>query len=328
MEYRTLGRTGLRVSPLAVGTVNFSWLTNEANSFEILDFAREAGVNFIDTANNYNAGASEALLGRWFKQGDRRREDTVLASKVYLPPHRYDTGEPLMEQAKYVGPNEHRLSAKNIRHACEASLKRLNTDYIDIYQMHHIDRAAPWEEVWQAMELLVAQGKVLYIGSSNFAGWHIAQANETATRRNALGLVSEQTLYNLHERTAELEVIPACEDYGMAFLPWSPLAAGQLAGLPQQGEVGRRTGLGKAQASEPIRKYHKLCDELGLAPADVALAWLLANPVVTAPVVGPRTLAQFKANTEALAISLDGATLAALDEIFPGPGPAPEAYAW
>ena len=328
MDYKTLGRTGLRVSPLAVGTVNFSWLTNDEDSFAILDFAREAGVNFIDTANNYNAGESEALLGRWFKQGDRRREDTVLASKVYLPPHRYDTGEPLMEQAKYVGPNEHRLSAKNIRHACEASLKRLGTDYIDIYQMHHIDRDTPWEEIWQAMDLLVAQGKVLYVGSSNFAGWHIAQANETAARRNTLGLVSEQTLYNLRVRTAELEVIPACEDYGMAFLPWSPLASGQLAGLPQQGDVGRRAALGKAQASEPISQYHALCEELGHAPADVALAWLLANPVVTAPVVGPRTLEQFRNNVEAVSITLGADALAALDEIFPGPGPAPEAYAW
>ena len=328
MDYRTLGRTGLRISPLAVGTVNFSWLTDEGDSFEILDFARDAGVNFIDTANNYNAGESEALLGRWFAQGDRRREQTVLATKVYLPPHRYDTGEPLMEQAKYALPNEHRLSAKNIRHACEASLKRLGTDYIDLYQMHHIDRDTPWDEIWQAMDLLVAQGKVLYVGSSNFAGWHIAQANETAQRRHSLGLVSEQSLYNLRVRSVEMEVLPACEDYGMAFLPWSPLASGQLAGLPQQGDAGRRAGLGKAQASEPIRRYHALCEELGHAPADVAIAWLLANPVVTAPVVGPRTLEQFRGNVEALDITLDAATLSSLDEMFPGPGPAPEAYAW
>lgn len=329
MEYRSLGRTGLKVSPLAIGTVNFSWLTDEDESFSILDVGREHGINLVDTANNYNAGESEALLGRWFAQGDQRREKTVLASKVYLPPHRYDVSEPLSEQTRHVGPNQHRLSAKNIRHACEDSLRRLGTDYIDLYQMHHIDRDTPFEEIWQAMELLVQQGKVLYVGSSNFAGWHIARANETAAHRNFLGLVSEQSVYNLLRRTVELEVLPACAGYGMAFLPYSPLASGALAGLPNHGEKGRRSGLGEFQASDKMSQYHTICDELGASPADVAVAWLLANPVVTAPVLGPRTVGQFEANIAALELKLSPEVLDRLDKLFPGPGgPAPEAYAW
>lgn len=321
-----MGKTGLRVSPLAVGSVNFSWLTDRAETFRILDHARDSGVNFVDTANNYNAGASESMIGEWFAAGANRREQTVLATKVYLPPHRYDTGEPLMDQARHVGPNEHRLSAKNIRHACEASLRRLGTDYIDLYQMHHVDRDTPWEEIWQAMELLVDQGKVLYIGSSNFAGWHIAQACETARARQSLGLVTEQSLYSLVARTVELEVLPACAGYGMGFLPYSPLGSGILAGPPDQGDTGRRSG---RRTPERIEKYNRLCADIGEHPSDVAIAWLLANPVVTAPIVGPRTFVQFEANVRAIDLRLTEDFLGELDALFPGPGgAAPEAYAW
>ncbi|MDB5076098.1 MAG: oxidoreductase, partial [Chloroflexi bacterium] len=212
------------------------------------------------------------------------------------------------------------------------SLRRLKTDYIDIYQMHHIDREAPWEEIWQAMDLLVQQGKVIYIGSSNFAGWHIARANEIAKSRHLLGLVSEQSRYNLITRTPELEVIPACQEYGLGLIPYSPLAGGLLAGALEKGAEGRRSAENVQRAIEENRQkleaYESLCRRLGKGPADVALAWLLHNPVVTAPIVGPRTLEQLEGSLQALEIRLDSETLAELDKIFPGPGPAPEAYAW
>ncbi len=229
-------------------------------------------------------------------------------------------------------PNDSKLSARHIRDACERSLRQLQTDHIDLYQMHHVDRATPWEEVWQAMDLLVSQGKVVYVGSSNFAGWHIAAANEAAKQRSSFGLVSEQSLYNLKTRTIELEVIPACEAYGVGLLPWSPLGSGLLGGDVGTGE-GRRSSDGMKAAAEWLRDtlgaWEDLCGEIGERPADVALAWLLANPVVTAPIIGPRTMDQFTGSLRAVDIALDDEVLAKLDTIFPGPGgPAPEAYAW
>ncbi|MHC2048191.1 aldo/keto reductase [Klebsiella pneumoniae] len=222
MNYTHLGRTGLKVSRLCLGTMNFGDVTDEKTSARILDEALEAGINFIDTADVYGteqspdiqqgSGLSEEIIGRWLQQGGRR-ERIVLATKVYQP--------------MGPGPNDRRLSAYHIRKACEDSLRRLKTDHIDVYQMHHIDRHTPWEEIWQAMELLVQQGKVLYIGSSNFAGWDIATAQSVATARHFLGLVAEQSLYNLTARTIELEVIPACRHFGLGLIPWSPLAFAQ-----------------------------------------------------------------------------------------------------
>src|SRR5206468_1322515 len=203
MQHIHLGRSGLRVSRLCLGCMNFGPETSEADSFRIMDRALEHEINFFDTANVYGwkvgEGLTEQILGRWFAQGSSRREKVVLATKVYGRMGDW--------------PNQARLSALHIRRACEESLRRLKTDHIDLYQMHHIYRAAPWEEIWQAMEQLCDQGKVLYVGSSNFAGWHIAQAQETARSRHFLGLVSEQSLYNLTERAVELEVVPACEAY-------------------------------------------------------------------------------------------------------------------
>jgi aryl-alcohol dehydrogenase-like predicted oxidoreductase len=211
-------------------------------------------------------------------------------------------------------------------------LRRLQTDHIDLYQMHHVDRAAPWDEVWQAMENLVHAGKVIYVGSSNFAGWHIAQANEAAKHRNFLGLVSEQSLYNLASRTIELEVLPACRAYGLGVIPWSPLAGGMLGGMLKQESTGRRKNLNpRYEAIRPqIAQWEAFCDELGEEPAAVALAWLLAQKGVTAPIIGPRTLEQLEgASLRATAIDLDESALKELDSIFPGPGgTAPEAYAW
>ncbi|HRW50017.1 MAG TPA: aldo/keto reductase, partial [Caldilinea sp.] len=257
-------------------------------------------------------------IGRWWAQGGRR-DRVVLATKVY----------------GNMGPgvNERGLSAYHIRKACEDSLRRLQTDHIDLYQMHHIERTTPWEEIWQAMEQLVREGKVLYVGSSNFAGWDIATAQSAAAARHFMGLVSEQSLYNLAARTIELEVIPACRHYGVGLIPWSPLAGGLLGGALRKATEGRRASTHQQQRIERDRSkleaYETLCQELGEEPGDVALAWLLHNPVVTAPIVGPRTMEQLTGNLRALEISLTAETLKRLDEIWPGPGgEAPNAYAW
>ncbi len=323
MEYTRLGRTGLKVSRLCLGTMNFGPHTTEEDSFAIMDHALELGINFFDTANVYGwkkgEGITENIIGRWFAQGGGRREKVVLATKAY--------GE--------MGdwPNESRLSARHIKQACEASLKRMQTDYIDLYQMHHIDRNTPWEEIWQAMEQLVQEGKIIYVGSSNFAGWHIAQANEAAKARHFMGLVSEQSLYNLMDRTIELEVIPACEAYGLGVIPWSPLKSGILGGALKKASEGRRASEGNQKIidenRETLEQWEAFCDEIGEHPADVALAWMLRNPVITGPIIGPRTIEQLEGSLRALEISLTDDQIKRLDEIFPGPGgAAPEAYAW
>ena len=323
MQYVHLGRSGLRVSRLCLGTMNFGPLTSEGDSFALMDRAREAGINFFDTANVYGwrrgEGVTEQIIGRWLAQGGGRREAIVLATKVYAT-----MGE---------GPNDSRLSAYHIRRACDESLRRLQTDRIDLYQMHHVDRETPWDEIWQAMEQLVAAGKVVYVGSSNFAGWQIAQANARAAARHFLGLVSEQSLYNLSARTVELEVLPACRAHGVGVIPWSPLAGGLLGGALQKAKEGRRASERLQKSVERYRAqletYEGLCRELGESPADVALAWLLANPAVTAPIIGPRTMEQLTGSLRALEITLSAEQLARLDRIWPGPGgEAPEAYAW
>jgi aryl-alcohol dehydrogenase-like predicted oxidoreductase len=319
MDYRQLGRSGLKVSPLCLGTMNFGPRTTEADSFTIMDRALEAGINFFDTANRYGGTETESIIGRWLSKGGQRREKVILATKVY--------------GAMGEWPNMSRLSARHIRDACDDSLRRLQTDHIDLYQMHHVDRDTPWDEIWQAMELLVAQGKVIYVGSSNFAGWHVVSANEAARRRNSLGLVSEQSLYNLVARTVELEVLPACAAYGVGVIPWSPLGGGLLGGVLSGVSEGRRGDerlKGRIESLRPqLEEWEKLCAELGEEPADVALAWLLAQPAVTAPIIGPRTLEQFTGSLRAAEIRLETDVLARLDRIFPGPGgPAPEAYAW
>jgi aryl-alcohol dehydrogenase-like predicted oxidoreductase len=231
------------------------------------------------------------------------------------------------------GPNDSRLSAFHIRHACDESLRRMQTDHIDLYQMHHIDRETPWDEIWQAMERLVHEGKVIYVGSSNFAGWHIAQAQSAAAAHHFMGLVSEQSLYNLNARMIELEVIPACRSYGLGLIPWSPLAGGLLGGLSQQGAADRRASERLQKAMEKHRSqlqaFETLCAEIGAACGTVALAWLLHNPAVTAPIIGPRTVEQLESCMRALELRLSDNVLRQLDLIWPGPGgPSPEAYAW
>jgi aryl-alcohol dehydrogenase-like predicted oxidoreductase len=323
MEYTHLGRSGLTVSRLCLGTMNFGPQTTESDSFAIMDSAQEYGINFFDTANVYGGelgrGTTETILGNWFEQGNGRREHTVLATKLYGDMTQW--------------PNEGKLSALNIRRALDASLSRLKTDYIDLYQFHHVDRDAPWDEIWQAMETAVAQGKILYAGSSNFAGWHIATAQAEARRRNFTGLVSEQSIYNLLTRDIELEVIPSAQGNGLGIIPWSPLHGGLLGGVVRKERDGKRRLEGRAAETlethrEAIERYEDFAEELGHEPGDVGLAWLLHQPAVTAPIVGPRTMDQLDAAVRALDVTLDADALARLDEIFPGRKTAPEDYAW
>ncbi len=333
MEYTHLGRTGLSVSKLCLGTMNFGPLTAPDESYQIMDRAHEVGINFFDTANRYGAlatppgqasnsseahpGWTEEIIGDWFATGSGRREKTVLATKVY--------------GAMGEWPNDGKLSALSIRRACEDSLRRLQTDHIDLYQMHHVDRDTPWDEIWQAMGVLIDQGKVLYVGSSNFAGWHIARANAAAAGRNMVGLVSEQSIYNLMTREVELEVLPAAREHGVGIIPWSPLQGGLLGGvLAKQGirrQVGRSLAALEANRDR-IEAYEKLCGALGENPANVGLAWLLHQEGVTAPIIGPRTLQQLDESLRAVELELVDDTLAELDRLFPGYKPAPEHYAW
>jgi aryl-alcohol dehydrogenase-like predicted oxidoreductase len=335
MEYTHLGRSGLSVSRLCLGTMNFGPLTTPADSHVIMDHAHEIGINFFDTANRYgaamtppgqvgqhdeaHAGWTEEIIGDWFASGGGRRERTVLATKLY--------------GAMGDWPNEGKLSALNIRRACDESLRRLQTDYIDLYQMHHVDRDTSWDEIWQAMEVLVTQGKILYAGSSNFAGWHIVQANDAAAARGFFGLVSEQSIYNLLVREIELEVLPAAIEYGVGIIPWSPLYGGLLGGVLKKERDGRRRLAGRAketveQNRDQIAAYEDLCDELGEEPANVALAWLLHQEGVTGPIIGPRTREHLGDAQRALTLVLDDDVLKRLDDLFPGYRTAPEHYAW
>ena len=321
MEFTHLGRTGLRVSRLCLGTMNFGPRTSEQDAHAIMDTAHDVGINFFDTANRYGSepGETETIIGNWFANGGGRRERTVLATKVYG------------EMGSW--PNEGKLSALNIRRALDASLRRLQTDYVDLYQFHHIDRDTPWDEIWQAIEVAVQAGKILYAGSSNFAGWHIADAQAAAARRNLMGLVSEQSLYNLLVRDIELEVVPAAEHYGVGIIPWSPLQGGLLGGVIEKENTGVRRLEGRAAQSlaehrDKIQAYEKLAAEVGAEPGALGLAWLLTRPAVTAPIIGPRTRDQLDSALRALQLSLSPEHLSRLDEIFPGRKTAPEDYAW
>ena len=328
MNYAHLGRTGLSVSRIGLGTMNFGELADEKDSFAIMDEALDAGINFFDTADVYGGpqspdmvkgyGISEEIIGNWLTKTGKR-DEIVLATKVYQP--------------MGTGPNDRRLSAYHIRRACEASLRRLKTDHIDLYQMHHIDRSTPWEEIWQAMEQLIREGKISYVGSSNFAGWDIATAQCMAASRNLLGLASEQSLYNLTQRSIELEVIPAARHYGVGLIPWSPIGMGLLGGALRKVANGRRASPQMQQRIDALRPqleaYENLCDEIGEIPSNIALAWLLHNPVVSTVINGPRTTEQLHQNLKATSLTLSADVLVRLDEIWPGPGgEAPQAYAW
>jgi aryl-alcohol dehydrogenase-like predicted oxidoreductase len=323
MEYTHLGRTGLAVSRIALGALKAAAPENLPGAHALMDRALEHGINYLDTSNIYGLQDgddwSENVIGRWLAQGGGRRERTVLATKLY--------------QAQDDWPNHGRLSALHIRQACDDSLRRLQTDHIDLYQMHHVDRAAPWEEIWEAMEVLRAQGKIIYAGSSNFAGWHIARAQEKADTRHFLGLASEQSIYNLAVRDIEREVIPAIQAYGLGLSAWSPLHRGILGGILAGEKAGRprspRISAGQLDRLRPqLTQYEDLCAELGHPPARVALAWLLQRPGVTSAIVGPDTTEQLDDTVAALDVRLDDQARARLDDIFPGYRTAPEDYAW
>lgn len=333
MEYRQLGRSGVQIAPLVLGTDNFGTRTEAADAHRIMDRAHELGINMFDTADVYGwrtgEGLTETILGDWFALGGGRRERTVLSTKVYGA-----TGD---------GPNDRRLSARHLRQACDASLRRLRTDHLDVYHFHHVDRLTPWEEIWEAIDVLRHQGKVLYVGTSNHPAWQLVKGQEAAARRGALGIVCEQDVYNLIERRIELEVLPACDDYGIALLPWSPLHSGLLGGIlarpaaeasatPLPGASVAPSRAGRTRALErhraALERFEAACAEWGLAPAHVALAWLRQRPGVCAPIIGPRTVGHLDDAVAALDVRLDEAMVDRLEEIFPGPGPAPEAYAW
>lgn len=325
MEYTKLGHSGLRVSRLSLGTMNFGVDTDEREALRILDAALDAGINFIDTANGYGgerSGLTEEIIGRWFRQGGGRRERTVLATKVYGR-----MNDPL------DGPNgEAGLSAYKIRRHLEGSLRRLGTDHVELYIMHHIDRSVGWAELWDAFATARRQGKIGYVGSSNFAGWDLAVAQGEARARGQMGLVSEQHKYNLLCRLPELEVLPAAQSLGIGVTVWAPLDAGLLGGSALRPDTGLRSVQQReriAQVHGQLTAFARLCAELGEREDTVALAWLLHQPAVTSPIVGPRTLAQFERSLRAVELKLGADVLARLDEIFPGPGgEAPQAYAW
>jgi aryl-alcohol dehydrogenase-like predicted oxidoreductase len=327
MRYAHLGRSGLLVSRIGLGTMNFGFTVDEASSFAILDAALDAGVNLVDTADVYGGpqtpdmakgyGLAEETIGRWLQRRGRR-DDIVLATKVYQP--------------MGLGPNDRRLSAYHLRRACEASLRRLQTDHIDLYQMHHVDRATPWEEIWQAMEQLVRAGKISYVGSSNFAAWDVALAQSAAVARHFVGLTSEQSHYNLAVRTVELELVPALRSLGIGLIPYSPLRAGLFTGALAAADDGRPLSDSLRRLVEAHRDqlaaYEGLCREIGATPIEVAVAWLLRDPVVATTVVGPETVEQLRSNLGALSVHLDAEVAGRLDAIWPGPGQAPQAYAW
>lgn len=321
MKYRPLGRSALKVSELCLGTMNFGPRTSEADSFALLDHATSAGINFIDTANQYGGslgvGTTEQIIGSWLAENRSLRDNLVLATKVY---------EPMSDNI-----NDRGLSARHIQAACEASLKRLGVDHIDLYQMHHLDRLAPPEEIWQAMDRLIADGKVIYVGSSNFPGWVIAQTNEKAALRHRLGLVSEQSLYNLIERRVELEVLPSCRAYGVGLVTWSPLAGGLLSGNDETTRGRRKSAHIQGEIEKrrtQLEDFHKLCAKLGEPPAVIALSWNLAQAGVASAIIGPASLSQLQSVLHVPDVTLDGDTLMKLDAIFPPCGAAPEAYAW
>ncbi|WP_067499015.1 aldo/keto reductase [Actinoplanes sp. TFC3] len=313
MDYVYLGRSGQQVSRLVLGTLNFGVRTSKKESFELMDAALDAGINFFDTANDYgwqrHRGFTEELLGEWFSLGGDRRSRIVLGTKVCHPMSDW--------------PNDRGLSGRHIIAACDDSLRRLRTDWIDLYQMHDVDPHTTWEEVWQAMEVLTRAGKIRYVGSSNFAGWNIAAAQERAIRRGGVGLVSEQCLYNLVDRHVEAEIMPAAAAYGMAVVAWSPLHGGLLAGVLEKMVAGTavKSAQGRAQVTLPrvrtaVERFENLCRKLRHSPADVALGWVLSRPGVDAAVIGPRTREHLDGALTSLRLELSDEVLGELETLF------------
>jgi aryl-alcohol dehydrogenase-like predicted oxidoreductase len=334
MRYKNLGKSNMKVSRICLGTVHFANRTPEAEAITIMDRALEMGINFWDTANVYSGGgelrgASEAIIGRYFQSRPGSRDRVILATKVFGSMD--DVDDPNFERG---------VSAYKVRKHVEDSLRRLQTDRIDLYQTHHLDRSITLEEFWGLFEKLVADGKALHMGSSNFPGWALAKYQMAAMRRGFMGFVSEQTMYNLLCRWPELEVLPAALDMGIGVIPYMPLAGGILSAKAQS-EAGSRTAsveneYGIAVNSEPIKAYQALCRDLGESPIAVAIAWTLAQPAVSSAIVGIRAPSHLDEMERAAELELDTETLKRLDEVFDTNRgrpirtgqPAPEAYAW
>lgn len=316
MEYRTLGRTGVRVSPLCLGAMNFGGPTPEADSIAIIDAALDAGINFIDTANVYNAGESERIVGEALAR-DGKRQQVVLATKVH--------GE------MGTGPNDRGNSRYHIMKACEDSLRRLRTDHIDLYQMHRPALDIPQDETLRALDDLVRQGKVRYIGCSTFPAWMVMEALAISERYNLARFICEQPPYNLLDRRIENELIPLAQRYGMGLIPWSPLAGGILAGRYASGAVpegsrAARMGAGSLfdqrktpRAVAAAERVAALAAERGITSSQLALLWCKDQPGVTAPIIGPRTMEHLRDNLAVLDMSLSAEDGRTLDEIN-GPG--------
>jgi aryl-alcohol dehydrogenase-like predicted oxidoreductase len=332
MEYRFLGRSGLQVSELCLGTMMFGERTDEQTSHQILDTFVEAGGTFIDTADVYGHGRSEEILGGWLKT--RRRDDYVIATKAF--------GE------MGPGPNDQGVSRKHILDAVRASLRRLGTDYIDLYQVHVWDDGTPIEETLSTLDALVKEGTVRYIGASNFCGWQLQKALDVSRHNGWEAFVSLQPLYNLLDREAEWELFPVCRTEGVGVIPWSPLRAGWLSGSHRRGMTGPSEGTRVKLESEvgtiPWSEYatertwrvidevNALAAETGRTAAQVSLRWLLQHDPVTAPIIGPRTLDHVKDNLATVGWSLtaeqaDRLTLASRADTVPYPYDVLDRYA-
>ncbi len=319
MEYRPLGRTGVMVSSLCLGVMNFGGVTNTEDSIAMIDRALDAGVNFIDTANVYNAGESEVVLGKALK-ANGKRESIVLATKV----------NGVVDE----GQNDKGISRYHIMKACEDSLRRLQTDHIDLYQLHRPSATIPQDETLRALDDLVRAGKVRYIGSSTFPAWMVMEGLAESERYNLVRYISEQPPYNLLDRRIENELVPLCQKYGIAILPWSPLAGGILAGRYNSNgsasghfpEGSRALRMGTTfqdrvteQGVEAAKQMGAMAQERGMTASQFALMWCKDQPGITSPILGPRTMAHLE---DALAIAdkkLDDADRATLDElVHPG----------
>ena len=334
MRYTNLGKSNLKVSRICLGTMHFGNRTPEDEAIKIMERALDMGINFWDTANVYSGpgelrGTSEAIIGRYFQARKGSRERVVLATKVNGPME--DVDDPNFERG---------ISAYKVRKHVNDSLERLQTDRIDLYQVHHIDRSITLEEFWGTFEKLVADGKVLYMGSSNFPGWSLAKFQAAAMQRGSMGFVSEQSMYNLLCRWPELEVLPAALDLGIGVIPYMPLAGGILTAKVQSEPNSRTESVeneyGVSVSSNLVKAFQALCSDLGESPVAVAIAWTLAQPAVSSAIVGIRTLAHLADMERASELDLDEGTLQRLDELFDTnkgrpirtAQPAPEAYAW
>lgn len=335
MQYTKLGRSNLTVSKICLGTMHFGTKTPDDESYKIMDKALDMGINFFDTANVYGrdvyCGRTEELIGNWFQQGNGRREQTVLATKVYGT----------MLPAPQPPNEEGGLSAYKVRKHAADSLKRLQTDHIDLYQVHHIDERISLEEFWTTFDRLINNGDVLYMGTSNYSGWGLAKYQMYAWQKGMVGFVSEQAQYNLLSRYPELEVFPAARDFGISIIPYMPLGGGLLTGK-KQSVAGSRTAQVEKEydlnlgSSQQLDAFSALCKEIGETESVVAIAWVLSNPAVASAIVGPRTVEHLDGLDRAAELQLDPAHIQKLNAIFDiNKGrqlkpdvPAPQAFAW